>query len=97
MAPAPADQGQVGDVAHPDLIGRSRGRLTKQRIFGHDRCRVSHGCGWALGLRSQRPQTVGVTKCAGHRIRRRALQRAILLESVGYPSVAHGAKKRRWP
>jgi hypothetical protein len=56
ITPAPADKGQVRDVAHPHLIGRSRGRLTKQEIFGHDRCGVSDRRAWALGSRAQRPQ-----------------------------------------
>ncbi len=38
IAPAPADQGKVGDIPDPDLIGRGRHGLTEEQIFGHDCC-----------------------------------------------------------
>lgn len=54
VAPVPAHQGQVRNVAYPDLIERGRGGLAKEQVFSND-CRwVSHRGAWALRTHTQR-------------------------------------------
>ena len=42
VAPAPADQRQVRDVAHPDPVGSGRRGLAEQPVFGYHGRRVGH-------------------------------------------------------
>jgi hypothetical protein len=56
MAPASADEGQVGNIAHPDLIRRSGRGLAQEQVFGYDDRGVSYRGARALRSSAQRPQ-----------------------------------------
>lgn len=57
VAPAPTDQGQLGNVPDPHLLrGRRRG-LAEEQVFGHHRRWVSDGGARALRTSTQCPQT----------------------------------------
>jgi hypothetical protein len=59
-----ADQGQVGDIPDPYLIGgRGRG-LAKEQVFGHDRRGVGHGGAQALRPGTQHSQTAATQPAA---------------------------------
>ena len=59
VAPAPALQRQVGDVADPDLIGRGGGRAVQQQIFADLVRGVGLGGARALRAGRERPQAAG--------------------------------------
>ena len=65
IAPAPAHQGQIRDIAHPDLVRGGGGELAEQSVFGHHGCRVGHsGAGTVRGGYSA-PAARAAT-CAAH-------------------------------
>ena len=60
VAPAPAYQRQVRDVAHPHLVRGNGRRLAEQPVFRDDGRRVGHGGAGPLRAGAQGPQALAV-------------------------------------
>ena len=64
VAPAPADQRQVRDVAHPDPVGSGGRRLAEQPVSRHHGRRVGHGGAGPLRTGAQRMRALMVQSVA---------------------------------